>query len=281
MSINTYLRIKCADTYGRSQRAGTAAMLGNMLAKHYGVDKPINDMYAPIGKAITSDDASINTLRKGPGVIAHDAGSIIGALGGYGDLDSAVAADKRTLEDYAPGVAAYKMQKQKRTIEKLFNKGKGKGNKTLSETLGKHTSTLFAKLLGGAYGRHVYKKAPEYGKQRGERAAGQYADLFNLGGHVLGNIRGKRNKEQLSKYYNSGILTDLKNYLLPGVGNYNDWRNSFSSDKILKEYRKDPEKLYKAIDALNPEELEPEIPDTQNMPTLQDIGLDEPQETEE
>lgn len=257
MSIRNYLMIKYAGTSGRASRAGTAAWLGNLVAGATGVDKKINKMYAPIDKLITSDDKTINSLRKGPGVIAHDVGSIAGALGSYANLDDAIAADKRTLEDYLPGKAGYKMQKQKRTIEKLFNKGRG--NKTISETLGKHTSTVFSKLLGGLAGKALYKKDRKLGGERGSRAGGQYADLFNLSGHALGWLRGARGKDQLDDYYNSGVTTDLKNYLLPGFGNYNDWRNSYSSDKILAEYKKNPEKLQKFLDTLEPElDIDPE-----------------------
>lgn len=215
MHLRDYLRIKKANSVNRTLRG----MGGSALAGAVGG-------------------------RRG---LAHagTAGRIGGFAGNFGDADMDELADAYNSvgKDFIPGVAAYRMNRQRRAIEKLLKakRGKNGGNKTLSENLGILTSSIAPMAIGGILGGRKSKFKNDKDIEKGVRTGAVLAGGANALGALSTLFTKGRSKEDLDDYYNSGAGATLANYLLPGSAAYNKFKNQAATDRLIEEYMDDPE----------------------------------------
>lgn len=168
--------------------------------------------------------------------LTEPTGAISGALSGSDDLDKIMESRKHVGKEFLPGVAQYRLNKDRRTLENALKKDKRKGNKTLSEVLGPWTSILSSGATGAGLGALIGGGPGAAAGAAGGAGVGLVADLI---GSIAALSSKKRSKEDLEEYYNNG--STLSNYLTPGVGSYNGLRNLIDADRVLSRYEDEPE----------------------------------------
>ena len=169
----------------------------------------------------------------GLGMATNTISGIAGALSDSKDFKQVLKDNKNTASEFLPGVASFKLSKQRRVVENKLKNKNNKSNKTLSEELGSYTSgalaTLIGALIAGARASKGDRRALSYlGGSAGLVASGS-ASL--LGGLITNFTKG-RDKKDLKKYYNNN--STLYNYLIPGVAEYNRWKNLMAVDRLIE-----------------------------------------------
>ena len=169
-------------------------------------------------------------------LITEPIGALSGALSNENDLDEIMKKRKHTGVEFLPGVAPYRVNKERRALENTLKDSKNSGNKTLSERLGPWTSMLGTGATGAGLGALVGGGPGAAIGGIGGLGVGGVADLI---GWLTAIGSKNRTEEDLKDYYNNS--STLANYLAPGVGSYNALRNLIDADRVINRAEDDPE----------------------------------------
>lgn len=178
---------------------------------------------------------NIADIIPGAGTIPGTVGLISGLSTSENDLDKVVKGRKSWGLDFIPGVAAYRLARQKRILENILNKKK-KTDRSLSEVLGMLTAPLAASVPGALVGTVL---GGPVGGAVGGLTTSLGASASQLLGALATNFTKGRTYEDLQKEYAKEDSWD--NYLIPGVAGYNWWKNLMASDRVVDKYENDPE----------------------------------------
>lgn len=153
--------------------------------------------------------------------------------------------DNRVL-DLLPGVGPHNLTRRRMLLSKKYNAGK---SKAASQLFGPLTSSLALSALGALAGAGFARDFAADKEETGLRGAAIGAvagGLINPVMGLIGVLRRPRTDKQQQNYQKSTGAT-FANYILPGVGAYNQGRSIWKMSRLNKRASEDS-KVDKAID---------------------------------